>query len=97
MLAPLAATSIEAGFSTNFAFALFDPFLLTVIEYVFVVVPLAAVTSILIVVVPLAFNAIGDDAAPEVTVVPFTFTVAPESEVTGVTISEVVAWLTEVT
>ena len=55
-----------------------------------VVVPFAAVTTTVIVLLP-TFKLIAPDAEPEVTAVPFTVTVAPEPPVTvGKTVIEVV-------
>ena len=50
----------------------------------------------LTIVVPLAFSAIGAEAVPDATGVLFTVTVALASVVVGVTVSDVVAALTEV-
>jgi len=65
----------------------------TTTVYVLVVVPSCAVTTAVIVFVP-TFRLIGPDAVPDVTVVPFTVTVALASEVVGVTVMLVVALLT---
>ena len=60
-----------------------DAALVTVIVYVLVVVPSCAVTTVVTVLVP-TFNAIGPEAVPGVTVVPFTFTVDVGTAVKGV-------------
>jgi hypothetical protein len=74
-------------------FATLDGNLVTVIVQVFVVVPSCAVTSIVMVLLPTA-SAIGALALPDVTDVPFTFTVAVESVTVGVTVIEFVTFVT---
>ena len=64
--------------------------LVTVVVYDCVVVPSCAVTNILMVLLP-TFSATGDDVA-----LPFIVTVALASAVVGVTVTDVVALLTDV-
>ena len=59
----------------------------TVSVYVLVVVPFGAVTMVVIALAPNA-KAIEPDALPELTAVPFTFTVAVGSLVVGVIVME---------
>ena len=68
--------------------ALPDAARVTVIEYVLVVDPSCAVTATLITFAP-TFKLIGDELVPDVTVVPFTFTVAFPSLVVGFTVAVV--------
>ena len=63
--------------------ALAEAALVTVMVYVLVVTPSWAVTTVVMVLAP-TFKAIGADAVPEVTAVPFTFTVDVGTAVTGV-------------
>ena len=62
----------------------------TVIVYVFVVVPSCAVTTVVIVFSP-TLKGIAAEAVPELTVVPFIFTAAFASDVAGVIFMLVVA------
>jgi hypothetical protein len=67
----------------------------TVIEYVWVVTPSPAVTTVLMVVeLPTAPKAILPDAVPEVTVTPFTFIVAVGSCAVGVTVTDAMPLVT---
>ena len=65
----------------------------TVKVYVPLVVPSCAVTTVVITLAPNC-RGIGPDAVPEVTVTPFTVTVAAASLVVGVTLMLVVALVT---
>ncbi len=76
--------------------ALADGALVIVIVYVRVVVPSWAVTTVTIGAFTPTFSAIGPKAVPEDTVVPLMVTVAVLSAVTGVSVTEVVAFDTEV-
>ena len=78
----------------DFREASLEPFLYTVIEMVFLVVPSWAVTNKLIT-VGLVVIAIACEAVPDTTAVPFTLTVALASLVVGVTVSEVVVDVTD--
>ena len=64
----------------------------TVTVYVFWVIPLPAVTTIVIVFVP-TLSATGVEVAPDTTVVPFTVTVAPGAAV-GCTVTVAVVFVT---
>jgi len=75
--------------------AFVDGALVTMIEYVLVVIPSWAVTTILIVLGP-ATKAILPDAVPEVIATPLTFIVAVGSMVVAVTVTDIVALLTDV-
>ena len=87
--------SVEAGVSLMLlSKALLDGALVTVMVYVFVVTPSWAVTLVVNVLCPTT-KAILPDAVPELTVVPFTVTVAVASAVVGVTFTDVVALLTD--
>ena len=88
--------SDEAGVSfIMLSEALAAPARVTMMEYVFVVTPSWAVTTVVMVVWPTA-KAIAPDAVPEVTVAPFTFIVAVGSAAVGVTVTEAVALTTGV-
>ena len=63
--------------------SLVDGARVAVMVYVFVVTPSWAVTTVVMVFGP-TFKAIGAEAVPEATVVPFTFTVDVGTAVTGV-------------
>ena len=65
--------------------ALDDTGRVTVMVYVLVVEPSCAVTTVVIVFAPTA-KAIGADAVPDATVVPFTFIVAVFAVLVGVTV-----------
>ena len=87
--------SVEDGVSANVVSeALFD-ILCTTIKAVLVVVPSCDVTTVVMVLSPLA-KAMLPDAVPEVTAVPFTVTVALGSSVVGVTVTDAIALLTVV-
>ena len=87
--------SAEAGVSLMvLSKALFDT-LVTMIEYVWVVVPSWAVTTVEMVVWPTAI-AIAPDADPEATVTLFTFIVALASALVAVTVTDAVALPTDV-
>ena len=68
----------------------------TMIAYVMVVVPSALVTTVVMVVLAPSAKAIGPDAVPDVTAVPFTAIVAFGSCAVGVTVTEAVALTTDV-
>ena len=85
-------TSDEAGVSLiMLSEALADPARVTIIEYVLVVVPFWAVTTVLIVVAVPTAKVIAPDAAPDDTATPFTFMVAVGSAAVGVTVTDAVA------
>ena len=67
---------------------------LTVTEYVLVVVPFCAVTTVVIRLSP-TFNAIEDDGLPLATVTLFTLIVAVASAAVGVTVMELTLFATE--
>jgi len=71
--------------------ALAEPARVTIIEYVLVVDPFWAVTTVVIVVAVPDVKAIAPDAVPDVTVTPFTFMVAVGSAAVGVTVTDAVA------
>ena len=77
------------------SFALLDGARVTIMVYVFVVVPSWAVTTVVMVLDPTA-NGSAPDAVPDVTAVPLTVTIACDSLVVGVTIMEVMVLLTVV-
>ena len=76
--------------------ALLDFALVTLMTYVWVVDPFWAVTMVVMAVVAPSAKAIDPDAVPDVTAMPFTFTVALTSCVTGVTVTDAVAFTTDV-
>lgn len=67
--------------------ALFDGTRFTVTEYVLVVLPSCAVTTVVMVLLP-RFKVIACEAAPDATDVPFTVTLAVGSLVVGVTVTD---------
>ena len=90
-------TSVSYGVSAMLLNrALLDGVRVTAIEYVWVVTPSWAVTTVVMVVVdPTAPNVIGPDAIPEVTAILFTVTFALGSFVVGVTVTDAVVLLTD--
>jgi len=68
--------------------------LVTVIVYVFVVVPFWAVTNNVIVLLP-TFKLIAALAVPDATVVPFTFTVALACATVGVSVMDEIEFATD--
>ena len=85
-----------APVSTSFeSVAMADAALVAVIVYVFVVTPSWAVDMIFIVLLPTA-SAIGPDAAPEATAMPFTVSVAVASCSVAVTVTLLVVFGIEV-
>ena len=88
--------SAEAGVSfIMLSVALAAPARVTFIAYVLVVVPFWAVTTVVMVVWPIA-KAILPDAVPDVTVTPFTFIVAVGSAAVAVTVTDATALATDV-
>ena len=71
-----------------------DDALFTVTEYVLVVIPSCAVTTVLIILSPV-LNAMAVDAFPLATVTLFTFIVALASLAVGVTVMELTLFATE--
>ena len=98
-MVPLEPVLVSAEAGVNFmtlSDALGDGARVTIIEYVRVVVPSCAVTTVVMVVVVPPAKAMLADAVPDVTATPFTFIVAVASAAVGVTITDAVALTTDV-
>src|SRR6185437_37164 len=92
----LATARVSTGLSTLIAssgFAVGPAALVTVMVYVFVVLPSCAVTIVVTVFAPTTNGRLAE-AVPDVTVVPLIFTVALTSAVAGVNFIDVVALVT---